>query len=70
MSHQIAPVFSTRDLFSDSPLSLVNYPIPRALRQTQTAARDDNREQGENCEKDAAVHQSATSNVSHDLFLR
>jgi hypothetical protein len=40
------------------------------LRQTRTVARDDNREQGENCAKHAAVHQSATSNVFHDLFLR
>jgi hypothetical protein len=67
MRNQIAPAFSTRDLFSDGPLSLVNCPIPRALRQPRTAARDDNCEQGENCAKHAAVDQSATSNIFHDL---
>src|SRR5947209_998796 len=68
---RIAPVLSTGDLFPDGPLSLINRPISRALRQgaTQAAARKDKREQGEGSKKGVAVHQCTNFNVFHDISL-
>ena len=54
---QVAPTLSTRDPFSDGPLRLVDGPILRALCQTQAAARDDNREEGQDGCTRAAVYQ-------------
>jgi hypothetical protein len=72
---RIAPALSTGNLFPDGPLSLINRPISRALRQdtAQTAARaarQDKRKQSEGRKKCVAVHQSVNSYVFHDNFLR
>jgi hypothetical protein len=66
---RIAPAVSTGDLFPDGPLSLINRPISRVLRQdmAQAAARQNKREQGEGRKKGVAVHQCTNSNVFHDI---
>jgi len=50
---RIAPALSTGDLFPDGPLSPINRPISRVLRQdtAQAAARQNKREQSEGSKK-------------------
>jgi len=55
---QITPPFSIRDPFSDGPLRLVDGPIPRVLCHTQGAAREDDRDESENCDTCAAVQRA------------